>query len=119
MKSLHTKNAICLVVLLAICGASAIGRDYMLSALVGGFVQVVNLYFLERATSWMLGLVEVGGSGVLKALLGLRFVFFLMLCAALLIFLPVEPVGFAIGFSSILPAAIWYGLTATASEAKA
>ena len=117
MKSIHTKNAVCLFILISV--SAAVGREYLLSALVGGFVQIVNLYFLERATAWMLGLVDLGGSGVVKALLSLRFVFLLLVCALLLVLLPVEPLGFAIGFSSVVPAALWYGLSASRSEAKA
>ena len=117
MKSLHAKNAICLVAIATLC--AIFGREYLLSAVVGGVVQVANLHLLERATAWMLGLIDLGGSGIARALLALRFVLLLMLCALLLVLLPVEPIGFAIGFSSILPASVWYALTASQSEAKA
>ena len=117
MKSIHAKNAISLIAIASLC--AIFGREYLLSALVGGLVQVVNLYFLERATSWMLGLVELGGSGVARALLALRFSLLLLFCALLLILLPVEPIGFAIGFSTILPASVWYALSPDRSEAEA
>ena len=51
MKSIHAKNAISLIAVASLC--AIFGREYLLSALVGGLVQVVNLYFLDRATSWI------------------------------------------------------------------
>ena len=112
--TLHTKNALVLGVLLA--SSLALGPVFAVSVALGGSLQVVNLRLLERSVAWTLGLASQGQPGGVQALIALRFLLVMAACAAILILLPVDPIGFVCGFSSVVPTVLWHGL-ATAKRA--
>ena len=96
-----------LILLLAITGAIPYGCHAVLSLAVGGGIQVLNLAVLQRSVS----VVLVGQAGGLaRAFLFSRLLLVLSAVGLLLSRGVVAPVPFAIGLSTLVPAAIWFGL---------
>jgi hypothetical protein len=58
-----------------------------------------------------------GGGGLLQGLLALRLLLLLGLVGLVLLTLPVQPLAFALGLSTVVPAVLWHGLTSAAREA--
>ncbi len=111
--SLHTKNALVLALFLG--AAAPFGWTALISVAIGGGMQVVNLRGLERSVGGMLRTGGVGG--LLHALLALRLLLLLALVGIVLVTLPVQPLAFALGLSSVVPAVLWHGLRSAAREA--
>ncbi len=111
--SLHTKNALVLTLFLGT--AAPFGWTALISVAIGGGMQVVNLRGLERSVGGMLRTSGVGG--LLHALLALRLLLLLALVGIVLVTLPVQPLAFALGLSTVVPAVLWHGLTSAAREA--
>ncbi len=111
--SLHTKNALMLALFLG--AAAPFGWSALMSVAIGGGIEVVNLRGLERSVG---GLLRTGGGGgFLQALLALRLLLLLALVGVVLVTLPVEPLAFVLGLSSVVPAVLWHGLTGAEREA--
>ncbi len=111
--SLHTKNALVLALFLG--AVAPFGWTALISVTIGGGMQVVNLRGLERSVGGMLRTSGVGG--LLQGLLALRLVLLLALVGIVLVTLPVLPLAFALGLSTVVPAVLWHGLTSAAREA--
>lgn len=94
---------------LLLVAAIPFGAVVFVSLALGGAIELVNLRLLDKSVGWMLGTAG-GRGGVVQALLILRFFLLMTALAATLLFLPVDPLAFTIGFSSVVPAAIWHGL---------
>ena len=105
--SLHRKNALILTGVLV--ASIPFGAAVSASVALGGFIQIANLGALERSVSLMLGLAP-SSQGAVPVLILFRFVALMGVCAAALIVLPVEPLAFAAGFSTSVPAVLWHGL---------
>ena len=114
MSTLHAKNA--LIFALVMTAALPFGPRPALGVALGGSLQLLNLRLLDRSVSYMLGLAGSGQGGAVQALIGLRFIALMGACAYVLIALPVDRLGFAVGFSVTVPAVLWHGL-ASAREA--
>jgi hypothetical protein len=113
-RSLHVRNALVFTVLLA--GSLLVGAGFALSVALGGALQMLNLGLLHKSVAWMLGSAGAGQSRPVQALIALRFVAVMATCIAILVTLPVDPLGFTLGFSSVVPAAVWHGLATATSE---
>ncbi len=111
--SLHTKNALVLALFLG--AVAPFGATALISVALGGGMQLVNLRGLERSVGGMLG--TSGGGGLLQGLLALRLLGLLGLVGLVLLTLPVQPLAFALGLSTVVPAVLWHGLTSAAREA--
>ncbi len=109
--SLHTKNALILVLFLG--AAAPFGWAALMSVAIGGGIQLVNLRGLERSVGGMLR----SAGGLLQALLALRLLLLLGLVGIVLATLPVQPLAFALGLSTVVPAVLWHGLTSAEREA--
>ena len=109
MNTLHAKNA--LIVGLLLAASLPLGTAFVTGVALGGAIQVLNLKLLERSVAWMLGLASEGRSGGVQGLVMLRFTTLMAACVASLVLLPIDPLAFAIGFSSVVPACLWHGLT--------
>ena len=115
MHSLHAKNALLLALLLA--AGLPYGERAVVSIALGGGMQAVNLGMLERSVSILLGLArERHGRGV-QALLGLRLVLLFSLVGVIFATQPIDPLGFTLGLSTVVPAVIWHGLATPRREA--
>ena len=113
--SVHAKNA--LILSLALGVAIPFGWHAVASVLLGGGIQVVNLRGLERSVGGMLHLAAGGRGGVFQALIGLRLLLLLGLVGIILLTLRVEPIAFAVGLSTVVPAVLWHGLAPGQREA--
>jgi hypothetical protein len=113
--TLHRRNALVAAVLLA--ASLPFGPAVVAGVALGCAVQAVNLLLLERSVSLMLGLAGAGQGGGVQALVALRFVALMGVCAGILIALPLPPVAFAAGFSSAVPAVLWHGLASRGDQA--
>lgn len=116
MNTLHAKNALILGLLLA--AAVPLGAAFTTAVALGGSLQIVNLKLLERGVAYMLGLASEGHGAGMQALLMLRFSAVMAGCVAILVLLPVDPLAFAVGFSSVVPACLWHGLTRVEVEGR-
>jgi hypothetical protein len=108
LQSIHAKNA--LILALALLGAMPYGVPAVWSVALGGGIQVVNLKGLERAVAWLVSLAPRRPSALLQLVLAARFVAVLAAAGVALWMLPVEPIAFAAGLSTVVPAVIWHGL---------
>ena len=113
--SVHAKNG--LILALALGVALPFGWRVVASVLLGGGIQVVNLRGLERSVGGMLHLAAGGRGGAFQALLSLRLLLLLGLVGIILLTLPVEPIAFAVGLSTVVPAVLWHGLASGPREA--
>ena len=77
------------------------------SLAVGAAIQVANLHLLERSVARMLG----GAASGLGSLVQLRMLALLGVVGYLLLTLRLEPIPFLLGLSTVVPAALWHGLT--------
>ena len=111
--SLHTKNALVLALFLGV--AAPFGWTALISVAIGGGMQVVNLRGLERSVRGMLRTSGLGG--LLHGLLALRLLLLLALVGIVLVTLPVQPLAFALGLFTVVPAVLWHGLTSALREA--
>lgn len=112
-RSLHVRNALALATLLGM--SLFVGASFAVSVALGGALQILNLRLLEKSVGWMLGSGGAGQTRPVQALIALRFVAVMATCVAILVALPVDALWFALGFSSVVPAAVWHGL-ATATQ---
>ncbi len=97
-----------LVLTLAALGAISYGVPAAVSVLVGGGIQLVNLRGLERSVAWLTG----GAPGPIAHVAGgLRFVLVLASALVALAMLPIDPLAFGVGIATVVPAAIWHGLS--------
>ena len=76
---------------------------------VGGSIQIVNLWGLERSVWALLGLAREGLGFAGQLMLGLRFVMLLTAVAVILVRTPLEPVALLAGLSVSVPAVLWHG----------
>jgi hypothetical protein len=115
LASLGAKNAV--VLALALLGSIPYGWRAAASVAVGGGVQAVNLAGLERSVR-LLARLGVEGRGVpAQILLASRFLILVGAVGIVLFALPVQPLAFALGLSTAIPAVIWHGL-ASAPDRK-
>ena len=112
--SLHSKNALLAGLVLLV--VAPLGAPVVAAAAVGAVLSALNLWGLERTVNAVLGLAQVGQGGAVQALVALRFAGVMALFAVLLIAFRVDPLGFALGFSTAVPAVLWHGLSARRSE---
>jgi hypothetical protein len=112
---LAAKNAS--VLALALLGSIPYGWRAAASVAVGGGVQAVNLAGLERSVRLLARLAVEGRGGPAQILLASRFLILVGSVGLVLYALPVEPLAFAIGLSTAVPAVLWHGL-ATAPDGK-
>jgi len=91
------------------------GAAFAVSVALGGALQILNLRLLHKSVAWMLGSADAGHSRPVQALIGLRFVAVMATCVVILVTLPVDALGFTLGFSSVVPAAVWHGLATATS----
>ena len=113
--SVHAKNAAVLGIVLL--GSIPYGPTAVMSAGLGGAIQMVNLKLLERNVSWMLGLAGRGQAGAAQALVAVRLLGSLGLVGAVLLSVPVSPLAFALGLSTVVPAVLWHGVATARREA--
>ncbi len=113
--SLHTKNAVILAVFLG--AAAPFGWSALASVSIGGGIQVVNLRGLERSVGGMLSRAGGRASSGLQVMLALRLLLLLGLVGVVLVTLPVHPIAFVVGLSSVVPAVLWHGLVSARREA--
>ena len=114
--TIHGKNALILGVMLL--GMIPFGWNAFGSTALGGGIQIVNLRGLERGVAAMLGLAADGQTLASRVLVSLRWVLVLGLVAFCLFVLPLEPVAFVVGLSSVVPAVIWHGLVTSVPEPR-
>ena len=107
--SIHAKNLV--VLLVALLAATLCGWNALASLALGGGIQIVNLRALERGVAAMLTRAAAGQTSGARALLSLRWLLTLGLVALTLLTLPVDPIAFSIGLSTLVPAVIWHGLS--------
>ena len=111
--SIHARNA--LVLAGGLLGAAPLGWHVVASLALGGGMQVVNLRGLERSVRGMLGLAAQGQTYGARALVAVRWALFLGAVVLALTTLPLEPIAFLVGLSTVVPAVIWHGF-ATAGQ---
>jgi hypothetical protein len=109
LRSIHAKNACVLALALALVMPYGVPAVWGVAA--GGAIQIVNLRGLERYVAWLVGVAQGAPTGLVQVVLGFRFVAVLAAAGAALLLLPVEPIPFALGLSTVVPAVIWHGLT--------
>jgi len=109
LRSIHAKNGC--VLALALLLVMPYGVPAVCSAAAGGAIQIVNLRGIERYVAWLVGAAPRASTGLAQVVLGLRFVAVLAAAGAALVLLGLEPVPFAVGLSTLVPAVIWHGLT--------
>jgi hypothetical protein len=107
--SIQSRNA--QILLLTLVGAIPFGWRAVTSVALGGAIQIVNLRGLERTVGGILGLARDGGPvrGV-QVLLWLRQLLLLGVVGTVLLLQAVEPLAFAVGLSTVVPAVLWHGL---------
>ena len=105
--SIHARNFV--VLLVAVLAVTPYGWPAVGSLALGGGIQVLNLRALERGVATMLSRAAVGQTSGARALLALRWLLTLGVVVFVLLRLPVEPIAFAVGLSTVVPAAIWHG----------
>ncbi len=109
-----------LVLAVALLGSLPYGWRASASLALGGGIQLVNLKALERSVASLLGLASSWSPGPetplavglrfgAALLLQLRWVLLLGLVAAILVFLPVDPIALLVGLSSAAVAVLWHG----------
>lgn len=108
LRSVHAKNAIILA--LALLGMMPYGWRAVASAGIGGGIQVLNLRGLDRAVTALLGRAARATGGMARITLGLRLALVLAAVAGAMIWLPIEPLPFVVGLSTVVPAVIWHGI---------
>jgi len=85
------------------------------SLLAGGGIQVLNLKTLERSVRLILG--RGGGPGSIgAAAVVARTTLLLAAVLWVLVAVPVNVPGFAVGLFLVVPASIWHGLSAQGSS---
>jgi hypothetical protein len=112
--SVHAKNG--LILALALMGAMPYGVPAVWSVAVGGGIQVVNLRGLERAVAWLVHVGPERPTAFLQLVLAARFAAVVAAAGVVLWTLPVEPIAFAVGLSTVVPAVIWHGLATAPAE---
>jgi hypothetical protein len=105
------------IFLLTVIGAIPFGWRAVASVSLGGGIQMVNLRALERSVGGMLSLAQQGRGSGLHALLGFRQLLLLGMVGAVLVTKPVQPLAFAVGLSTVVPAVIWHGLVTARPDA--
>ena len=114
--SLKAKHG--LLVAVAVLGAIPYGVPAVWSAALGGGIQIVNLWAMEKGVGALLGAPDRAPDPFARVLIGMRMLALLACVAAILWFLPVRPLGFVVGLSALVPAVLWHGLE-TARLARA
>jgi hypothetical protein len=96
--------------LIALIGwATGFGKGALASVALGSGMQAVNLFWLERSVRGWLQHAATGQGGAPQRA-ALRLLALLASVAAVLVLLPVQPIGFLVGISSAVPAVLWFGL---------
>lgn len=108
LETIHKKNA--LILALAVLGSILYGIAAVGSVALGGGIQVLNLFALDRTLSSLRGLAGSGSGRGLRAVLAFRFLAVVALAGWALVTLAVEPLPFVIGLGTVIPAALWHGL---------
>jgi hypothetical protein len=107
LSPLQTRNA--LVLSGAILACSPLGWRAVTSVALGGVMQIINLGGLERSVAALVGLAAAGHT-VGRAMIAGRWMLFLGAVLGALLLLPIEPLPFLIGLSTLVPAVLWHGL---------
>lgn len=112
--TIHRKNAIVLTAVAIV--AIPLGVATLSSVLLGGAIQVLNVRLLEKSVGRIVS-TAAAGSAVGTGFVHLRLLGLLTLVGYVLLFVPIDVIGFSLGLSTAVPAALWHGL-ATAQEAR-
>jgi hypothetical protein len=106
LSPLQTRNA--LVLSGAVLAAAPFGAGAVASVALGGAMQIINLGGLERSVAALVGLA-VSGNAAGRALIAGRWLLFLGAVFVALLALPIEPLAFLVGLSTVVPAVLWHG----------
>jgi len=115
LDSLRTQHTIVLGITL--CVSIVWGTDFAASVVLGGGMQAINLWWLERTVrSWAAraGQQQLGG---LSQGAALRLVFLMASVGAVFLYIPIHPIGLTLGLSTAVPTVLWHGLTTAGREA--
>ncbi len=99
-----------LLLAVALLGAIPYGMPAVWSTALGGGIQIVNLWAMERGVGLMLGSPEGRPDPFARVLLGLRLFALLAVVGLILWWVPVHLIGFVVGVSVLVPAVLWHGL---------
>lgn len=102
------QRKLAVVLALALSGSIPYGWAALWSCALGGGIQVLSLYTLERNLQ-ILGAPAVSAGG-LRLLLAFRFLLAVALVGLALTLLGVDPIPFAVGLGTVIPAVLWHGL---------
>ena len=105
---LQAKHA--LLVAVAVLGTIPYGVPAVWSAALGGGIQIVNLWAMERGVGALLGTPDRAPDSFARVLLGVRMLALLASVGAMLWLLPILPLAFLVGLSALVPAGLWHGL---------
>jgi hypothetical protein len=107
LSPLQTRNA--LVLSGVVLAATPFGWRAAASVALGGVMQIINLGGLERSVAALVGLA-VAGNAAGRALIAGRWLLFLGAVFVALLALPIEPLAFVAGLSTVVPTVLWHGL---------
>ena len=99
-----------LLVAVAVRGVIPYGVPAVWSTALGGGIQIVNLWAMERGVGALLGTSERSPDPFARVLLGVRMLALLACVGAILWLLPILPLAFVVGLSALVPAVLWHGL---------
>jgi hypothetical protein len=114
LASLQRKHAAVLCV--AVLACVPLDPRTALSALLGGLLQAASLWSLERSVEAWLRRAQEGAQSDVSMLTWVRLPALLLTVGAVLYALPVDPLGFTLGLSAVVPAALWHGLVPAGGE---
>ncbi len=107
-----------LVVLGATLAISLVwGLDFAASVVLGGGMQAINLWWLERTVRSWATRARQREVGALSQGAALRLVFLLGSVGAVFLLVPIHPIGLTVGLSTAVPTVLWHGLTTAGREA--
>ena len=113
--SLQAKHGI--VIALALVASMGLGARFAFSVALGGGMQIINLWWLERSVRAWVARAQTGETRGVSRAAGLRLMLLLATVGVVLLWGPVEPVPFTIGLSTAVPTVIWHGLVTAGREA--
>lgn len=99
-----------LLVALAVLGAIPYGVRAVWSTALGGGIQIVNLWAMERGVAALLGSSDQPPEPFARVLVGVRTVGLLACVGLILWLMPIRTLAFVVGLSALVPAVLWHGL---------
>jgi len=101
---------------LGVGAAMGFGTRFATSVALGGGMQVINLYWLERSVrTWALR-ARQAPAGAVSFAGSFRMLSLLAAVAAVFFLVPVQPIGLTLGLSTAVPAVLWHGLATAGRE---